>query len=46
MGYYFDHQEEIEAEIEAEWKEAEQAKAAAPRSAFFRLMRAQGLLQK
>ena len=46
MGYYFDHQEEIEAEIEAEWHEAEQARASASRSPFFQRMRTKGLLQK
>ena len=46
MTYYFDHQAEIEAEIEAEWNEAEEAKVTSSRSAFFRRMRGQGLLQK
>jgi len=29
MGYYFDHKEEIDAEIQAEWREAEQARSQA-----------------
>lgn len=44
MGYYFDHQEEIDSEIRAEWEQAEQAKAQSPRSPFYIRMRAKGLL--
>jgi len=44
MGYYFDHQQEIEAEIEAELKEVEQARTGAPPSPFVVRMRAKGLL--
>ena len=29
MGYYFDHQEEIDSEIREEWKQYEQAKTQA-----------------
>jgi hypothetical protein len=39
MTYYFDHQQEIEAEIESEWNQAEQGKAASSRSPFFWRMR-------
>ena len=44
MTYYFDHQEEIDAEIQAEWKETQHAKAQSPRSPFFVRMKAKGLL--
>ncbi len=44
MAYYFDHQEEIEGEIRAEWSEAEEAKVTASPSPFAVRMRANGLL--
>lgn len=44
MGYYFDNQEEIDAEIRTEWEQAEQAKMQSPRSPFFVRMQARGLL--
>ena len=44
MAYYFDHQAEIDREIQAEWLQAEHAKAQGPRSPFFIRMRAKGLL--
>ncbi|MFK0730019.1 MAG: DUF433 domain-containing protein [Gloeotrichia echinulata GP01] len=44
MAYYFDHQEEIDAEIRAEWEQAEQGKVQSPRSPFFVRMQARGLL--
>jgi len=44
MGYYFDHQDEIDNEIRVEWKQAEQAKAQTPDSPFATRMRARGLL--
>ncbi|HUT94363.1 MAG TPA: DUF433 domain-containing protein [Thermoguttaceae bacterium] len=44
MAYYFDHQAEIEAEIEAELKEVDEARAKAPPSPFVLRMRAQGLM--
>ncbi len=44
MGYYFDHQEEIDAEIRAEWEQAQQQKTTAPASPFVVRMRARGLL--
>src|SRR5215212_3364655 len=43
LAYYFDHQEEIDAEIKAEWAEV-QARSAGPGSPFFVRMRAKGLL--
>jgi len=44
MAYYFDHQAEIEAEIEAELREGEEARARLPRSPFVIRMKAEGLL--
>ena len=44
MAYYFDHQAEIDAEIEAELNEVKQARAKAPPSPFVLRMRAKGLL--
>jgi uncharacterized protein (DUF433 family) len=44
MGYYFDHQDEIDREIRTEWEQAEQARAQSHRSPFFLRMRAQGVL--
>ncbi len=44
MGYYFDHQNEIDNEIRAEWEQAQQAKVQAPASLFVMRMRARGLL--
>ena len=44
MAYYFDHQAEIDAEIEAEVKEVEDAMANAPPTPFVLKMRAKGLL--
>ena len=32
MAYYYDHREEIDGEIRAEWKECERAKASRPHS--------------
>ena len=43
MGYYFDHQDEIDAEIRAEWEQVEQNQKAATRSPFFNRMKAKGL---
>src|SRR5579884_1275433 len=43
MAYYFDHQNEIDAEIAAEWKQVQQS-AAGPRSPFFLRMRAKGII--
>ncbi len=44
MGYYFDHQDEIDNEIRAEWEQAQQAKVQTPDSPFATRMRARGLL--
>ncbi len=42
MAYYFDHQDEIDAEIRAEWSQVQEMPA--PRSPFFVRMRGKGLL--
>src|SRR5207247_5973194 len=44
MAYYFDHQEEIDAEIDVEWCEAQHAKAQSPRSPFYLRMQAKDYL--
>ena len=44
MTYYFDHQEEMDAEIRSEWEQAEQEKSLAIPSPFLLRMRARGLL--
>ncbi len=44
MAYYFDHKEEIDAEIEAETKEVERLYAEAPPSAIRDRLKARGLL--
>jgi uncharacterized protein (DUF433 family) len=44
MAYYFDHQEEIEQEIDAEWKQVQKERQSAQRSPFYVRMRAKGLL--
>ena len=44
MGYYFDHQDEIDGEIQAEWEQVVQARSQAARSPFFLRMRAKGVL--
>ena len=44
MGYYFDHQDEIDGEIATEVEQAEQARLQATRSPFFLRLRAKGLL--
>jgi len=43
MGYYFDHQDEIDQEIRAEVEQAEQARSVATRSPFLLRMRTRGL---
>ena len=40
--YYWDHQEEMDAEIRAEWKQAEWDRANAPRSPFWLRLQSQG----
>src|SRR4051794_17320819 len=44
LTYYFDHQDEIEQEIRAEWAEADQARARAQPSPFFQRLKAKGLV--
>lgn len=44
MGYYFDHQEEIDTEIRGECEQSQQEKFQAPTSPFVIKMRARGLL--
>lgn len=42
MGYYFDHQAEIDEEIRAEWQQMQTDQAADQRSPFYLRMKAQG----
>ena len=44
MGYYFDHQEEIEREITQEWEQVKSSSARAKESPFYVRMKAKGLL--
>ena len=44
MAYYFDHQEEIDSEIRAEWSEVEEGKGQASPSPFVMRMQANGLM--
>src|SRR5947209_6279338 len=44
MAYYFDHQQEIDGQIRAEWEQVERERSSKPRSPFFARMRAKGLL--
>ncbi len=44
MAYYFDHQEQIDAEIRAEWERVQREDHGASRSPFYARMRAKGLL--
>src|SRR5438477_13148216 len=44
MAYYFDHQDEIDGEIRAEWEEVSRLQSQAVRSPFFLRMRARGVL--
>jgi hypothetical protein len=44
MAYYFDHQQEIDAEIRSEWEQAERDKARTSLSPFVVRMKAKGLL--
>jgi uncharacterized protein (DUF433 family) len=44
MAYYFDHQAEIDGEIQAEWEEVTRGRSQAARSTFFLRMRAKGVL--
>jgi hypothetical protein len=43
MLYYWDHREEIDAEIRADWEQAERDRGAAPPSPFLMRLRLQGL---
>ena len=43
MAYYFDHQDEIDSEIRAEWEQAQRERLQAHRSPFYVRMRAKGL---
>jgi uncharacterized protein (DUF433 family) len=44
MGYYFDHQDEIDAQIRAEWDQLQAGQPEEHRSPFYLRMRAKGLL--
>lgn len=44
MGYYFDHQEEIDQEIKEEWEQAQQSIKQSVQSPFYSRMKAKGLL--
>lgn len=44
MGYYYDHQEEIDQEIAQEWEQVQNFVARVPRSPFYTRMKAKGLL--
>ncbi len=44
MGYYFDHQDEIDGEIRWEMEQTEQTESQTSRSPFYVRMRAKGLL--
>ncbi len=44
MGYYFDHQDEIDAQIRAEWDQVQATESEQRCSPFYLRMRAKGLL--
>ncbi|WP_017305462.1 DUF433 domain-containing protein [Spirulina subsalsa] len=44
MGYYFDHQEEIDREITQEWEQVQTSVTQVARSPFYTRMKARGLL--
>ncbi len=44
MGYYFDHQEEIDREITQEWEQVQISITQVARSPFYTRMKARGLL--
>ena len=44
MGYYFDHQEEIDTEIRTEWEQVQPEKMQVPATPFVVRMRAKGIL--
>jgi Protein of unknown function (DUF433) len=43
MGYYFDHQAEIDQEIREEWQQVQADQVTAQRSPFYLRMKAQGV---
>ena len=44
MAYYFDHQDEIDNEIQSEWQQVQSDKAKAEKSPFYVRLHAQGKL--
>jgi len=44
MAYYFDHQSEIDQEIQSEWEQLQADQVQATRSPFYLRMKAQGVL--
>jgi len=44
MGYYFDHQEEIDREITQEWEQVQTSVTQVAKSPFYTRMKARGLL--
>mgnify|MGYP001061619607 CR=1 FL=1 len=44
LAYYFDHQDEMDGEIRAEWEQAEHASAESVPSPFVLRMKAQGMM--
>lgn len=44
MGYYFDHQEEIDQEIRQEWQQVQENITQAAKSPFYIRMKSKGLL--
>jgi hypothetical protein len=44
MGYYFDHQEEIDQEISQEWQQLQESTNQSVKSPFYVRMKARGLL--
>lgn len=44
MGYYFDHQEEIDGEIREEWNQVQESRSRSIYSPFYNKMKAKGLL--
>lgn len=44
MGYYFDHQEEIDQEIRQEWQQVQEKMNQAAKSPFYIRMKAKGLV--
>ncbi|MEA2734213.1 MAG: hypothetical protein QOE14_664 [Humisphaera sp.] len=42
MAYYFDHQDQLDAEIRSEWEQLSQDRAVAPDSPFVARMKAKG----